>query len=115
MTYATTTTKNRKRTAVEIPAGFPHPHRLADMQLFAGVLGIAPSTFHPFMAEGRLPTPIKIGRCTLERNRRCADRSRRHSGCVAPSFPTSTNTASLDAQSPSPPRAAVRSRLTRAS
>jgi predicted DNA-binding transcriptional regulator AlpA len=61
-TDATTTTKNRKRT-IEIPDGFPHPHRLADMQLFVGVLGIAPSTFHRFMAEGRLPTPIKVGRC----------------------------------------------------
>jgi predicted DNA-binding transcriptional regulator AlpA len=62
-TDATTTTKNRKRATVEIPEGFPHPHRLADMQLFAGVLRIAPSTFHRFMAEGRLPPAIKVGRC----------------------------------------------------
>jgi predicted DNA-binding transcriptional regulator AlpA len=62
MSDATTTTKNRKRT-IEIPESFPHPHRLADMQLFCGVLGIAPSTFHRFMAEGRLPPAIKVGRC----------------------------------------------------
>lgn len=63
MTDATTTTKNRKRATVEIPHDFPNQHRLADMQLFTAVLGIAASTFHRFMAEGRLPTPIKVGRC----------------------------------------------------
>jgi predicted DNA-binding transcriptional regulator AlpA len=54
MTDATTTPK--------IPSDFPHPHRLADMHVFTAVLGIAGSTFHRFMAEGRLPAPIKVGR-----------------------------------------------------
>jgi predicted DNA-binding transcriptional regulator AlpA len=63
MTDATATAKNRKHAAVEIPDDFPHPHRLADMRLFAGLLNIAPSTFHRFMAEGRLPPAIRVGRC----------------------------------------------------
>lgn len=56
------TTPRRKRAAFELPAGFPQPHTLGSTDLFINVLAIGASTFARYLAEGRLPAPVKIGK-----------------------------------------------------
>jgi hypothetical protein len=57
-----TTAGRAKRVPISIPTDFPQANRLGDTQLFEAILGIASSTFARWLAEKRLPTPIKIGR-----------------------------------------------------
>ena len=62
VTTDATSPARRKRAPFELPAGFPQPHALGSTDLFIGVLGIGASTFARYLAEGRLPVPVKIGK-----------------------------------------------------
>ena len=74
MTDDTVTTPRRnRRAAFPIPAGFPIDHALGCPRLFARVLGIGESTLHRFRAEGRLPSPIKVGKLVKWSHRTMAD------------------------------------------
>jgi predicted DNA-binding transcriptional regulator AlpA len=56
------TTRTRLRSPVTIPTDFPHPQRLGGRDLFLSVLGDpAISTFHRWMADGKIPAPKKLG------------------------------------------------------
>jgi predicted DNA-binding transcriptional regulator AlpA len=55
-------TIHERASRVEIPADFPHPQRMGGRDLFLEVLGNpAVSTFHRWLAEGRIPKPRKFG------------------------------------------------------
>ena len=49
------------RATFPIPSDFPHPQRLGGSQLYCSVLSTSLSTLHRWMADGKIPKPMKFG------------------------------------------------------